>query len=139
MTAAKGAWSAWLGKHSILVLGAMLIVVAGTWGFIALADEVKEGDTQHFDDWAVRSLRRADDPATPIGPKWLPEVGRDITALGGVAVLSLVTLIVAGYLLIVGKHHAMWLILIATGSGLAASSVLKHLVDRARPQPVPHR
>jgi undecaprenyl-diphosphatase len=137
-TASTSSWFGWLGRNAIIVLGAMLIVVAGTWGFIALADEVKEGDTQHFDDWAVRSLRRAGDPATPIGPRWLPEVGRDITALGGVAVLSLVTLIVAGYLLIVGKRHAMGLVIVATFTGLIASSLLKHVVGRTRPQLVPH-
>src|SRR5205823_13203896 len=107
----------WLGGHGVLVLLAFLVVIAGTWAFIALADEVKEGDTQHFDDWAVRSLRRSDDPAVPIGPRWLQEVGRDMTALGGVAVLSLVTLAVALYLLIVRKFAAMWLTLIATTTG----------------------
>src|SRR5438094_6956435 len=86
----------WLGGHGVIVLLACLIVIGGTWGFIALADEVKEGDTQRFDDWAVRALRRSDNPAIPIGPRWLQEAGRDITALGGVTVLSLVTLAVVG-------------------------------------------
>ena len=48
----------WVGGNSIVVLVALLVVVAGTWGFIALADEVREGDTQRFDDWAIRRLRR---------------------------------------------------------------------------------
>ena len=88
----------WIGRRSVIVLLAALIVVAGTWGFIALADEVREGDTRKFDEWAIRFLRRADDPATPIGPNWLHETARDLTALGGVTVLMLVTLSVAGYL-----------------------------------------
>ena len=45
-----------LGGNGGLVLLAVLIIVAGTWGFIALLDEVKEGDTQHFDDWAIRTV-----------------------------------------------------------------------------------
>src|SRR3954449_11165353 len=88
----------WLGGHGVIVLAAVLIVVAGTLAFIKLTDEVKEGGTQRFDDWAIRSLRRADDPAVPIGPRWLHEAGRDVTALGGVTVLSLVTFAVVGYL-----------------------------------------
>jgi undecaprenyl-diphosphatase len=128
----------WVGGHSVVVLIAVLVAVLGTWGFIALTDEVKEGDTQHFDDWAIRSLRQPDNPAIPIGPKWLAEVGRDMTALGGVAVLSLVMLFVAGYLLMVRKYHAMWLVLIATISGLIVSSILKYLIDRQRPGIVPH-
>ena len=128
----------WLGGHGVIVLLACLIVIGGTWGFIALADEVKEGDTQRFDDWAVRALRRSDNPAIPIGPRWLQEAGRDITALGGVTVLSLVTLAVVGYLFMVKKYGAMWLALAATVSGLILSTFLKYLIDRQRPQLVPH-
>ena len=128
----------WLGGHGVVVLGAVLIVVAGTLTFIKLTDEVKEGGTQRFDDWAIRSLRKTDDPAIPIGPRWLREAGRDMTAVGGMAVLTLVTLAVAGYLLMVRKYHAMWLVIIATVSGLILSTVLKYLVDRQRPELVPH-
>ena len=128
----------WLAGHVNIVLVAVLLIVGGTWGFIELADEVREGDTQRFDDWAVRAMRRADDPSRPIGPHWLPEVGRDLTALGGVAVLSLTTAFVAGYLLIVRKYHAMWLVLAATLGGLLISTLLKQLIDRARPDLVPH-
>jgi undecaprenyl-diphosphatase len=86
----------------------------------------------------VRKLRRADDPATPIGPRWLQECGRDITALGGVTVLTLVTFSVAGYLLMARKFHAMWLVLIATFGGLIVSSILKRSFERGRPDIVPH-
>src|SRR3954468_15625246 len=129
---------AWLGRHGSGVIVAVLIVVAATWGFIALTDEVLEGGTQRFDDWAIRALRQPNDPGTPIGPKWLSEVGRDLTALGGVAVITLVTLFVAGYLWMVRKYYAMVLVLIATFGGLLLSTGLKGIVDRPRPQLVPH-
>ena len=130
---------AWLKRHgNLLVLIAALIVVGGTWLFVVIAAEVKEGDTQQFDDWAIRALRRPDDPATPIGPRWLHEVGRDMTALGGIAVMALITGAVAVYLLLVRKYAAMWLVLIATTGGLVLSSVLKWSFDRQRPQLVPH-
>ncbi len=35
-----------------------------------------------------RMLRSRVDPAEPLGPAWREEVGRDLTALGGVAVLT---------------------------------------------------
>ena len=119
----------WLGDHGAVVLGAVLIIVLGTWGFIALLDEVKEGDTERFDHWAVHALAQFH------GPKYrmLEEVGRDLTALGGVAVLTLFTAAVAGFLLITRKFGAMWLVIIATGGGLILSSVLKYLIDRQRP------
>jgi undecaprenyl-diphosphatase len=124
---------AWLGSHGHLVIAAVLAIVAGTWGFVELLDEVKEGDTRHFDEWMIRTLREHE------GPPWLQEVGRDFTALGGVAVLCLVTAAVAGSLLLRRMYGAMWLVLIATTGGLVLSTVLKHFIDRDRPQLVEHR
>jgi undecaprenyl-diphosphatase len=99
---------------------------------------VREGSTQRFDDWAIRALRKANDPNEPIGPKWLAEVGRDITALGGIAVLMLITAAVVGFLWLREKYGAMWLVLIATFGGLGISSVLKHIFRRPRPILVAH-
>ena len=138
MIGAFGRLIRWLGGHSLTVLIGVLIAVGGTWMFIELADEVQEGETQKFDEWAIESLRRSDDPVTPLGPRWLHEAARDITGLGGVTVLSLVTLAVAGYLWMVRKYHAMWLVIIATFSGLIVSTLLKRSFDRARPDIVPH-
>jgi undecaprenyl-diphosphatase len=126
------------GGRESLVLAVMLVIVGGTWGFVLLADEVREGGTQRFDDWAIRALRQPDDPAQVRGPRWLQEVARDVTALGGVTVLTLVTLAVAGYLLMERKLGAMWLVVGATVSGLIASSLLKGVIARDRPHLVPH-
>lgn len=128
----------WLGNRSQLVLIAVMIIVAGTWGFIELADEVIEGDTQTFDEWAVRAMRKPEAPEVPIGPTWLHEVGRDLTALGGIAILSLVTAGVGGYLLMIRKYHAFWLLVSATAGALLLSTVLKNAYDRERPSHVPH-
>ena len=127
-----------LGDVSPLVLTAVLIVVVGVWVFIALADEVREGDTQRFDEWAVRVLRRSDDPAELRGPHWLHEVARDVTAMGGVTFLMLTTLAVAGYFIMVRKYHGMILVLVATVGGLIISTFLKDIISRKRPSVVPH-
>lgn len=141
MGRASSGWR-WLRDHKhFVVMVALLIVVAGVWFFIKLADEVLEGDTQHFDEWVIHRLQKPAAPidpgaqprTIPIGPEWLREVGRDVTALGGVAVLTLVTFAVAGYLLMIRKYNAMWLGLIATFGGLIISSGLKHGFDRPRP------
>jgi undecaprenyl-diphosphatase len=130
----------WVGGREPLVLAAVLAMVAAAWIFIAVADEVREGGTQTFDEWAVRSLRRPDTsplPAAPrqvpIGPAWLAEIGRDITGLGGVAVLSLVTSAVVGYLLIVRRYRTVLLVLVAAGGALGLSSILKYAFARPRP------
>jgi undecaprenyl-diphosphatase len=75
---------------------------------------------------------------TPIGPEWLHEAGRDLTALGGVAVLTLITVAVAGFLWLRRMFGAMLLVLAATLGGLAASSALKSTFERTRPNLVPH-
>ena len=124
---------AWLGGHGNLVIGVALAIVAGTWGFIELLDEVQEGETQQFDEWMIRTLREHE------GPHWLQEVGRDFTALGGVAVMALVTAAVAGYLLLRRRYAAMWLVLAATGGGLVLSTVLKYFIARDRPSLVEHK
>jgi undecaprenyl-diphosphatase len=129
---------AWIGQYELSILAGLLLVVGGSWGFIKLADEVVEGDTDHFDEWAVGALREPSDPANPLGPGWLEEVGRDLTALGGFAVLALLTLAVAGFLWLRGMYQALALLTVAVLGGLALSFGLKDFFDRPRPSLVPH-
>ncbi len=128
----------WLGGHELGVLLGLLIVVAGTWGFVALASEVLEGTTQRFDERMIRALRMADDPAVPIGPAWMEEAGRDITALGSVTIIVLVIAAVVGYLWIDRRFATSGFVILATASGFALSSALKALFRRPRPEVVPH-
>ncbi len=128
----------WLGGHELAVLIAMLLIVAGIWAFAELADEVLEGETQSFDDRIVLMMRQADDPATPIGPAWMWEVGRDLTAVGGVTVLLLITGSVVGLHLITRQFRAAGFIVIAISGGLLLSIALKAAFARPRPQLVPH-
>ena len=74
----------WIRRREIVVLLAVLVAVLGTWAFIMLADAVKEKGTQNIDERIIIALRRPENRAIPIGPPWLHEVGRDMTALGGV-------------------------------------------------------
>src|SRR5687768_18029573 len=76
----------WLRNHNnLLVLFVAFLIVGGIWAFVNIAEEVTEGDTEQFDEWAVRALRMPDPdaapgevrPQVPIGPRWLREVGRD--------------------------------------------------------------
>jgi len=128
----------WIGVHEFNVLLALLLLAGSIWAFVELADEVMEGSTMKFDEWAVRVMRQQGDLSQPIGPKWLSEVGRDLTALGGIAFLTLLTATIAGFLWIRKMYGAMRLLLAATLGGLAASLLLKQFFDRPRPQLVPH-
>jgi undecaprenyl-diphosphatase len=114
-----------------------LVVVAGTWGFMELAGDVLEGDTDAFDRWLLRALRSPEDPEWPRGPRWLVEVGRDITAFGSSVVVTLVTAAVVGYLWLQRTYGALWFVVVATAGGGLLSSLLKALFGRERPDPVP--
>lgn len=128
----------WLKGREPLVLVVLLILAVCTWSFIEIADEVLEQDTQAFDKWVVRSMRRADDPSVPIGPRWVQEIGRDMTAFGGIATLVFFTAVVAGYLWIEGKKRVIVLLLTAAIGGQILSSTLKYFFSRPRPDVVPH-
>ena len=106
--------------------------------FIRLADAVDEGKTLRFDRWAVRAMRQSDALSVPIGPSWLGLVARDVTALGGAAVLTLITIAVLGFLWLRRMYGAMWLVVGATLGGLIVSTVLKQWFERPRPAIVPH-
>jgi undecaprenyl-diphosphatase len=126
-------------RYAELVPLVLLVLVAGgIWMFAQLTDEVKEGETSRFDQRVLLSLRNPADRSDPLGPAWVEETERDFTALGGVAVMGLLTLGVSGFLLFDGKKGAAVLVLVAVGGGLGLSSVLKHAVERPRPELVPH-
>jgi undecaprenyl-diphosphatase len=111
----------------------------GVCGFVAVAAMVKMGITQDFDERLLRAPRDPEDPVKTLGPTWLEEVARDLTALGGVAGLSLLTLIVGGYLLISHKYRSFALVLAATLGGLLMNGLLKERFDRPRPHVVPYK
>src|SRR5690606_37726124 len=90
----------WLGSHEISVLLSAVVLSAGAWVFIELADEVTEGEAKSVDETVLLALRNPADLGDPVGPGWVEEMGRDFTAMGSMGVLTLITLAVLGYLLL---------------------------------------
>jgi undecaprenyl-diphosphatase len=117
---------------------ALLAVAGGIWAFVELADDVQEGETERIDRALLLALRSATDPADLLGPPWLEEVGRDLTALGGIAVLTLLSLAVAAFLLLRGLRGAAALLAASVAGGMLVSQALKSLFERPRPDLVPH-
>jgi undecaprenyl-diphosphatase len=116
---------------AVLLLVALAALVA-----VGVSAGVAEGVTDEvraFDDAVLRSLREAGDPSRPIGPTWLVEVARDLTALGSRSVILLMVLAVLGYLGLQRRWGQLWLLAIAAAGGGAVSTVLKALVGRPRP------
>jgi undecaprenyl-diphosphatase len=108
------------------------------WAFVAVADEVREGETHALDSRLLMALRDPQNPANPLGPSWLEESARDITGLGGYAILTIMTLAALIYLLMSGKRGAALLVIGAIVGGMLLSTALKFGFERPRPDLVPH-
>lgn len=127
-----------LARREVGLLAALLVVALLVLSFGQIADEMIEGQTADLDHALLLALRNPADLSDPIGPAWIEEVARDITALGSTVVLSFLVLAVTGYLIMLGKRSTAWLILGATLSGTIISTLLKMGFDRPRPDLVPH-
>jgi undecaprenyl-diphosphatase len=128
----------WRDRHELGILATIFLLAAGAWAFVELAENVMQGDTHAFDVLILLTLRNPMDLSDPIGPKWVEEIGRDFTALGGMAILMLLTFAVIGFLLLDHKRRTALLVAVAVGSGIFISLLLKQGFDRPRPDLVPH-
>lgn len=108
------------------------------WIFIAIADEVIEGEIHALDSAILLALRDPQDVANPLGPSWLEEAARDFTGLGGYTVLTLLTAATVIYLLMTGRRGAALLVLVSIVGGTLLSTGLKMGFERPRPDLVPH-
>ena len=117
---------------SLLTIAVLLFA----FGFIA--QEVAEGKLLTLDRHIILALRNPDNPSVPIGPAWLQEAARDITSLGSIIVLGIITFAVAGYLFLAGKPAVAWLMLIAVFGGITLNNLLKFAFARPRPDFVAH-
>lgn len=135
---ALGGWRWVLDRVELRTLVALGAIAGCLWLFLAVADAVAEGGTHALDERLLLALRNPADPADPLGPPWLEELMRDITALGSFGILAAITAAVAGYLALAGDRRSMWFVLASVGGGQALSSLAKHGFDRPRPDLVPH-
>ncbi len=130
--------SAAAAKKEIGLVAVMALLAGSIWAFIGISDKVLEEETHAIDEAILLSLRTPGDRSDPIGPDWVEELGRDATALGGVGVLTLITVASVVYLVLRGKGRVALFVAISIASGIALSTALKAGFDRPRPDLVPH-
>jgi undecaprenyl-diphosphatase len=114
-------------------LVALFITIAAVLLFAEFVDRVVEGDTRAFDESVLLAFRDPNNPSNPVGPAWLQIMFRDISPLGGYAVVILISLAVIGYLLMDGKRAAALWVLVSVGGGAVLSNLLKFAIERPRP------
>jgi undecaprenyl-diphosphatase len=127
---------AWLGGHELAILLAVAGIAGGVWMFALIADEVMEGGTQSIDRKLLLAMRGPD--LKPLGSRAIQEAARDVTALGSIVVLGLITFITCAFLALDGKARMSLFVLGSVVSGLVAGTILKDLFHRQRPDLVPH-
>lgn len=127
----------WLGGHELGLLASLFVVAAGIWGFASLASEVKEGETTSFDRSIMLSMRHPGD-LSPKGSRAFQEAMRDVTSLGSVSVLTIVTFTAVVFLILDGKSRMAYFAAASVVGGTVLSELLKDLFNRPRPEIVPH-
>ena len=120
-------------RAEIVLLGALAVVTLAVMGFVEVADDMTEADGQRFDRIVLEAVRVPGAPHDPIGPEWAEIALLDLTALGSIAVLASVTVVVCGFLFIRRRGIAAMFIITTLAGGIALSQTLKRMFGRERP------
>lgn len=118
-------------RTELAALTALLVVTLGVMTFVAVAADMTEADGQAFDQAVLHWMQPV--AGEPRGPWWLYEAAADLTALGGISVLTLFAVIAVVFLLIQGKRLSAALMVTGLAGGFMLSESLKALFERARP------
>ena len=127
-----------LGRFELPLLVLPGVAALALWGFVALADEILEGETGDVDRRLLLSLRNPLDLSDPLGPLWLEEMMRDVTAFGGTGPLAFITAACILYLLLRRRRRSALFLFAAIAGGQLMSTLLKAGFERPRPDLVPH-
>ncbi len=125
-----------VSRDFLLLFGVFLIVFA-IWTFLELAGAISTHTLLQLDEQLLLALREPEQLSNPLGPRWLEEAMRDISALGSITAVLFVTGAVAGHLVLSRNLHALAFLTVSIAGGMALSNGLKHLFNRPRPELVP--
>lgn len=118
-----------IGALGIFLVGGLLIAAAGTALFVEVAEHVRSGSTQTFDELVMRWV---DAHHLPL----LDAVMLEITALGTGIVVLMIVAIAALFLILTRHKYPAILLLASTFGGLVLNAILKLGFDRPRPSVV---
>ena len=128
----------WLARPAGRILAGFSLASLALWVLLTIGGEMAEGETEAFDRWALLALRDPVNLGDPIGPRWLEEAMRDITALGGFTVLTLITMIAVVSLWRGARRVEASVLAVVVIAAQLASDGLKLIYERPRPMLAPH-
>jgi undecaprenyl-diphosphatase len=114
-------------------LVAIMLIAAGLLAFLRLGDAVRAGRTLDLDRRIILALRDPANPGQPRGSFWTRNILHDLTALGGVGVLTL-TVAVAVIFLWVNRRRRHAAVLLGTVTvATVIGEMIKSAYNRSRP------
>jgi undecaprenyl-diphosphatase len=125
-------------RVEFVTLCALMVLAAGAWGFVALIQLAHAAEPHALDQRILLLFRDPANLSQTIGPAWVHEAVRDFTSLGSVTVLITVILIAMLFMLFSRRPGGALFLLVAVVGGQLLNSWLKLLIDRPRPELVPH-
>lgn len=111
----------------IFLLSGTAVAVAFTWAFSELAERVRKGSTQPFDDAIMHWIGAHQTPG-------LQALMLEVTSLGTGTVVGMIVLIASMFLWLNHHRHSALLLIVATLGGLVLDNLLKIGFNRPRPQ-----
>jgi undecaprenyl-diphosphatase len=116
-----------IGTLGIFLVAGLLVGIAGTGAFAVLASEMREGETQAFDDTVIRWMGAHRSPA-------LDSIMVEVTTLGTWTVVAMIVVVAALFLTLSHRKYSAILLIVTTLGGLVLNGVLKLAFNRPRPQ-----
>ncbi len=126
LRASAGIARTWVGALGIFLVGGLILAAMGTALFVMLASEVREGETQAFDDTVIRWMGAHHSPT-------MDAVMLEVTALGTGTVVLMIVAVAALFLVLTKHKYSASLLLASTFGGLVLNGVLKLGFNRPRP------
>jgi undecaprenyl-diphosphatase len=115
------------------LLAAIALISGLILAFLHIADEMIEGEMEAFDRAILMLFRDPGNVDHVVGPAWVHEMVRDITALGSFSLLGLIVVAVCGYLVLARMRSEALLVAGSVAGGTIISTLLKMGYNRPRP------
>ena len=121
------------GRHELTLILVLAVVAGSAWTFLEIAGAVTAGEAEAVDERVLLLFREPGDANDPVGSHSVESAVRDVTSLGSLTVLTLLTLTVILYFALDRRPRLALYVFVAVAGGAALSYALKFLYDRTRP------